>query len=350
MSAAGHLDIDGAQGEGGGQIVRSAISLSLVTGRPIRIRRIRAGRSKAGLLRQHLTAVHAAAEISAARVEGAVLRSSELRFAPGPVRAGNYTFDVGSAGSTTLVLQTLLPALMVTDAPSQLVLVGGTHNPWAPPVDFLQRTFLPLLAQLGPQVDLKLERFGFFPAGGGRIRVGIVPSRLSGGLSLLASDPVLPGRVRVLLAHLPEHIGRRECQTVLSTLGWDAGQCVVETTDQSDGPGNAVLVELRRGGVTEVFVGFGQRGVSAERVAGGVAEQVRKYLNADAPVGEYLADQLLLPLSIGAHQGGGSSEFRASHLSSHARTHIEILHSFLDIHVAVHEEASGSVRVSIAAS
>src|SRR6202140_4872670 len=156
--------IDGSIGEGGGQILRTALGLSMVTGQPFRIENIRAGRDKPGLLRQHLTAVNAAAEICGANVEGAAISSRELSFSPGNVKSGEYTFSIGSAGSTTLVLQTVLPALLAADGPSSLTLEGGTHNPHAPPIDFLEKAFVPLVNRMGPTVHVALERAGFYPA------------------------------------------------------------------------------------------------------------------------------------------------------------------------------------------
>src|SRR3954466_3092396 len=169
------ITIDGAAGEGGGQILRTSLGLSLVTGQPFRIVNIRAGRKKPGLLRQHLTAVQAATQIGDAVTDGLEMGSLEVVFRPERVRSGEYRFAVGTAGSTTLVLQTVLPALMLAGKPSRLVLEGGTHNPFAPPFDFLVQTYLPLLARFGPQVEAKLLRPGFFPAGGGRLEIDIQP-------------------------------------------------------------------------------------------------------------------------------------------------------------------------------
>src|SRR5512138_2046230 len=162
------ITIDGSQGEGGGQILRSALALSLVTGKPFRIENIRARRQKPGLMRQHLTAVNAAVEIGAAHVSGNTVGSSELTFAPTALRSGEYHFVVGTAGSCTLVLQTVLPALIIAEGSSEIRLEGGTHNPAAPPFDFLAGAFLPLLNRMGPDVRAALERPGFYPAGGGR--------------------------------------------------------------------------------------------------------------------------------------------------------------------------------------
>lgn len=161
------ITIDGSIGEGGGQILRTALGLSMVTGQAFRIEKIRAGREKPGLLRQHLTAVNAAVAISGASVEGNVIGSRELLFLPGSTAAREYAFSIGSAGSMTLVLQTVLPALLTADAPSKLTLEGGTHNPFAPPIDFLEKAFLPLVGRMGPRVSVSLERAGFYPAGAG---------------------------------------------------------------------------------------------------------------------------------------------------------------------------------------
>ena len=173
------ITIDGSEGEGGGQVVRSALALSLATGQPFSIDNIRARRPKPGLMRQHLTAVEAACRISGATCDGAAVGSSRLTFTPGKAMAGSYSFAIGTAGSTGLVLQTLLPALMSADAPSTLVIEGGTHNPHAPPFDFIAQTYLPLIGHFGPRVTAKLERHGFYPAGGGRITVDIKPAPLA---------------------------------------------------------------------------------------------------------------------------------------------------------------------------
>jgi RNA 3'-terminal phosphate cyclase (ATP) len=189
--------IDGSAGEGGGQILRSALALALATGRPFEITNIRAGRKKPGLLRQHLTAVTAAAAVSGTQAPGARLGAGELRFTPGAIAPGEYRFAVGTAGSTTLVLQTVLPPLLVARGPSTLILEGGTHNPYAPPFDFLAKAFLPLVARMGPRVEAVLERPGFYPAGGGCIRVRVEPAPRLERLDLLERGEIhRPRRAR----------------------------------------------------------------------------------------------------------------------------------------------------------
>ena len=192
------ITIDGSEGEGGGQILRTALALSLVTGQPFRIERIRARRQKPGLLRQHLTAVEAAKSVGCAEVSGAAINSQVLEFRPGPVTPGNYRFAVGTAGSATLVLQTVLPSLLTASGPSTLTVEGGTHNPFAPPFDFLARSFMPLIHQMGPRVELELRTPGFFPAGGGRFHARIVPVKRLSRLILAERGAIRGRRFRTL--------------------------------------------------------------------------------------------------------------------------------------------------------
>jgi RNA 3'-terminal phosphate cyclase (ATP) len=324
------LTLDGSFGEGGGQILRTALGLSLVTGTPFTIERIRAGREKPGLLRQHLTAVQAAAEVGKAEVAGAAIGSRALTFKPGRVGPGTYAFSVGTAGSATLVLQTVLPALLAASGPSTLTFEGGTHNPWAPPFDFLEKAFLPLLGRMGAPVAVRLERRGFYPAGGGRFTAEIRPAPRLARLDLPERGAVRAIRAAAVVAALPADIARRELRALAGRLPLDPSRGSVVEDDVSAGPGNAVLVEVESEHVTEVFTGFGEKRVSAERVAGRVADEVRAYLDAGVPVGEHLADQLLLPL---AQAGGGS--FATLPLSLHATTNIEVIRKFLGVSIEV---------------
>ncbi len=324
------LLLDGSQGEGGGQILRTALALALVTGTPFRMERIRARRAKPGLQRQHLTAVMAAAEVGDAALEGASLGSQQLVFQPRAIRPGNYRFAIGTAGSATLVLQTVLPALWSAPAPSNVEIEGGTHNPLAPPFDFLQRVFLPLLERMGPRIVGRLERHGFYPAGGGRATVTVEPHPLR-PIELLERGPVIARHVRVLVSRLPRSIAEREVAAVCRGLDWPPECATIERVD-SAGPGNAVLVEIACQRATEVFSAFGQRGVPAEAVAEQVVAQTLRWLRADVPVGEHLADQLLLPLALA---GGG--RFRTVTPSSHFQTNRHTIGQFLD-HVAIEVE------------
>ncbi len=318
--------IDGSQGEGGGQVLRSSLALSLVTGQPFTIHGIRAGRDKPGLLRQHLTAVQAAAEVGGARVSGAALRSCELTFEPGRPAGGAYHFSVGTAGSATLVLQTVLPALLCADAPTTLRLEGGTHNPWAPPFDFLVQAFLPLINRMGPTVNATLVRPGFYPAGGGRFDVAITPAPALQPIELLDRGAVERVSAVARVAHLPRIIAERELQVVRRKLGLSQDALTVEEVDGSAGPGNILTIAVQSEQLTEVFTGFGERRTPAEAVAENAVQQVRKYLAKPVAAGEFLTDQLLIPLALA---GGGA--FGTLGLSRHAQTNIAVIRSFLDV-------------------
>ncbi len=329
------ITIDGSFGEGGGQIVRSSLALSMVTGKPVTINNVRARRDKPGLKRQHLTAVQAAARVCDAVVQGDSLGSTELVFEPGPVKPGEYQFRIGTAGSTTLVLQTILPALWMAGAPSSVRLEGGTHNPFAPPFDFLRNAYLPLAARMGLAAHLQLQRPGFYPAGGGKIEVRIEPSRHLPDFELLERGKLMDRKVRALVAHLPKHIGERECDTFVRRSGWEKRCAQVEEIEDSSGPGNVILIELRYQHVTEVFIGHGEKRVTAEKVAARAWKLTKQYLDFDTPVGEYLADQLILPLALNVFRGGPGGRFRTSPLSLHATTHIEVVRQFMDLDIEV---------------
>lgn len=335
------LAIDGSLGEGGGQILRTALSLSLVTGRPFRIERLRAGRSRPGLLRQHLTAVRAAADLSAGEVEGGALGSLELTFRPGRVRPGSYRFAVGSAGSAMLVLQTVLPALLLAPHPSRLRLEGGTHNPSAPPFDFVARAFLPLVGRMGPSFEAAIERHGFFPAGGGAATVIVRPCGGLRPLELAERGPLRSLRARALLARLPRHVGERELEVLRHDRAMAGGRFELEEVG-SAGPGNAVVVEAESQCLTEVVTAFGARGVPAEEVARRAGAQTRRYLAAGVAVGEHLADQLLLPFALA---GGGC--FTTLPLTTHFTTNVEVIRRFLPVRVRTEERGEERFLVTV---
>ena len=336
------IEIDGSQGEGGGQVLRTALALSLITGKPFRIERIRANRGKPGLLRQHLTAVNAAAAIGEAAVEGAEIGASAITFVPRKLHGGERAFAIGSAGSTTLVLQTILVPLLVAPEPSTLEIEGGTHNPASPPFDFIEHAYLPLLRRMGADATIELVRPGFYPAGGGKIRVMITPAAHLGRLELETRGEITARRARAVVANLPYTIAQREVRTIAEDLGWDESCLEAHTLSDSLGPGNAVSIFVASENVTDVFTAFGARGVSAEHVAHDAAKQAKRYVNSNAAVGEHLADQLLLPLAASA---GGV--FTTTPLSRHATTNIEVIRMFMDVDVRVEEVARGMVRVRV---
>jgi RNA 3'-terminal phosphate cyclase (ATP) len=319
------IEIDGSAGEGGGQMLRSALSLSICTTQPFRITNIRAKRDKPGLMRQHLTAVRAAAEICDAEVTGDDVGSQELTFRPGSVKSGNYAFSIGTAGSCTLVLQAVLPPLLTASGPSQIRISGGTHNKGSPPVDFLQRAYLPLIRKMGPQVQLELVRHGFYPRGGGEIVASIVPSPRLARLALMERGARRGGYAEAYLAAIPLHVASRELDIVGNMLNWAPEQLHVRGLANDVGPGNALTITIEHEQITEVFTGFGEKGVTAETVAKGAAERARAYLASTAAVGRHLADQLLLPMALA---GGG--EFTTLAVTEHFRSHSEVIRKFLD--------------------
>ncbi|MDB5385864.1 MAG: 3-terminal phosphate cyclase [Planctomycetaceae bacterium] len=338
------LEIDGSMGEGGGQILRTSVALSILTQTPIRITRIRAGREKPGLQRQHLVAVQAAARVSNAEITGDELQSSELTFRPNQVTPGVYRFSTGSAGSTTLVLQTLLPVLWSAQGPSRLTLEGGTHNPFAPPFDFLANAFIPMLERMGPRIGIRLDRHGFYPRGGGSIDVEITPSAKLQPISLVERGPRLDFQAEAVVVGLSKDIADREVATLRRHLNWPGDQIFAKVHPDRFGVGNYIAVTLKNENVCEVQTAIGQRGVRGEDMARLVAKQVQRHLCANVPVGEYLADQLLLPMAL-----AGKGEFVTLTPSLHTTTNIEIIQKFLNVKFDVVEFSPDRFRISVCA-
>lgn len=333
------IDIDGSLGEGGGQILRTSLALSIITGRPIAIRNIRAGRAKPGLRRQHLACVLAAQELCGATVYGAEVSSKYLEFAPGAIQREDLAIDIGTAGSTTLVIQTILVPALAANRPLRATVHGGTHNPMAPPFEFLDRVFLPHLRAMGANVTLTLERHGFASGqggGGGQLTVIVEPGVLQ-PIEVLEAGPITARSATAVLARLPTHIGDRELAIVRDSLGFTARECAIREVGDA-GTGNVLLLEVERAQGRELVAGFGEQGTRAELVASRACADLAGFLAADVPVGEHLADQLLLPLALA---GGGS--FRCAPLSRHATTNIETIGLFLD--VPIHVEAAGDAVI-----
>lgn len=334
------IRIDGSAGEGGGQILRTSLALSILTGRPLDVHRIRARRKTPGLRNQHLTGVLAAAAICGGEVSGARVGAAEIAFRPGPLRPGEYVFTVPTAGSALLVLQTVLPPLLVFGGSYRLVLEGGTHNSMSPPFHFIAGAFLPLLRRMGARVTARLERYGFYPAGGGRVVVEVEPSNGLSPLRLLEAGAIRRREARILICRLPDHIAEREQKIIRTRLGWPESECHVERVEHSSGPGNVVMLTVECEHVTEVVTAFCERGARAQAVAAAAVDELETYLASGAPVGEHLADQLLIPLALA---GGGS--YRTVSLSPHSTTNMETIRRFLSVDFTVTREPGGAVRV-----
>ena len=344
------IEIDGSQGEGGGQIVRSSLALSLLTGKPFTIRNVRAGRSKPGLMRQHLTALNAATEVGNAKVTGAEVGSREISFEPTEIRRGEFDFQISTAGSITLVLQTVLPALMIGKEESRIRLSGGTHNMMAPPFDFLARSYVPQLEKMGPKVQLELNSWGFYPAGGGQFVANIKPVESMTNFDLAERGKLLTRRLRAIVSSLPVKIAQRETDRIARKLNWDRAEVEHIEVDNPRGPGNIVFAELVYENVATVFTGFGRMGVTSEKVADSVVRDVRKYLKLDAPVGPHLADQLMLPMAIAAHFSNAASQFRTGPLTKHSATHADIIQKFLDVEVIFQNDDPDNSRSAVTVS
>lgn len=341
------IEIDGAVGEGGGQILRTSLALSMCTGQPFTLARIRARRAKPGLMRQHLTCVQAAAAVSGATVRGAELGSGTLVFEPGAVRAGEHVFSVGTAGSCTLVLQTVWPALMLADAPSRLKLSGGTHNPMAPPFHFLERCYAPLLKRLGAASELSLRRHGFYPAGGGEIEVTVHPAGDAlQPFDLLERGAVVESYAECLAPALAHLVAVRELKTLASALNWSDEQLRVPVVRQNEGPGNALMATLAYAQVCELFTQFGEKGVSSEQVAYALVKDVCRYRRSTAALGPHLADQWALPLALAVWKRGGAAAYTCTELTDHATTNFQMIERFLPVRFET-SEVEGGWRVSV---
>jgi RNA 3'-terminal phosphate cyclase (ATP) len=336
------ITLDGSHGEGGGQILRSSLALSIITGKPFRIENIRANREKPGLQRQHLTAVLAAAEISSAQVTGAELHSRTLEFYPGPVKPGDYRFAIGTAGSTTLVFQTVLPPLMLASGESRLTLEGGTHNEHAPPFEFIEQTFLPLINKMGPRIDVQLERPGFYPAGGGRWTATIRPATTLRPLELLTRGEIRSRTVTAVVSELPLSIAQRELSVLARRLNWPADCFHTRQTACSSCAGNYITIAIASDHLTEIVSSIGRKGIRSEAVSENAAREAQRYVTADVPVGEHLADQLLMPLAL-----AGSGAFRTLPVSPHTHTNINVLAKFLPARIVTPNLPDGGAEIRI---
>jgi len=333
--------IDGSTGEGGGQILRTSLALSCITGKSLHIENIRAARRNPGLAKQHLSCVRAACQICNGRCEGAAQGSKILDFEPGPVQSGDFCFDIGSAGSASLVIQTLLPPLFLADNPSTVTVTGGTHNPLAPPFDFLAETFLPAIATGSFRGKCKLIKHGFYPAGGGKITFNIQPGTKRPNEIIDLCQPSKEPQISALVytAGLPAHIAQRQQKLLLqSKLGIRKVEHV-EVTD-SDGPGNCVMIRLCDDRRTTVFTAFGMRGKPSEKVVGEVVGLAENFLASGACIDRFLADQLLIYMAISK-----AGSYTTNELSMHLLTNMEIIKKFLPVDFSV-EQSKAVYRIS----
>ena len=327
------IEIDGSQGEGGGQMLRTSLAMGAITGKAFEMVNVRAKRKVPGLKRQHLTCLKAAAEVCGAQVDGAEVSSLHVVFKPGRIKAGKYRFDIGTAGSVTLVAQTVLPILLCADGASEVTITGGTHVPMSPCWEYFANTYLPQLRKMGAEVEARLVRYGFYPAGGGEIVLKIKPwieAKVYDGIEL---GNGLGARVIAKVANLHQDIAASEVKTVASQLP----TLMVRTESEvvaSAGPGNYCALELSYDNVVMVCSDIGTYNRSRKAVANSVVSSAKSYLESGGVADEYLSDQLLLPIVMAGDRLPDSKVWgrftMPRHRSLHFDTNWSVLRQFRD--------------------
>lgn len=336
------IEIDGTFGEGGGQILRTSLSLAAITGQAVHFVNIRAKRRKPGLMRQHLACVKATTEITSGNVSGAELNSQELTFEPGAIRGGDYRFTVGSAGSVTLIAQTVIPVLLNADKPSKVEIEGGTHVDQAPIFEFFDQVYLPALRRMGAEVTAKMDRVGFYPAGGGKIVLEIQPIKAWNRFECIQTGNLKRSLLTVTGHGVDEQIMDEELTICKRKVdGKTALRCMKQTVE-SPGPGNVLYAQMEYENITELFSVCGAFNVSRREVGERVAGMLNKYLELNVPVGRFLADQLLLPMAIGA---GG--KFLTHAPTKHTQTNIEVIQKFLNTDIKLENNENGTYVIEV---
>lgn len=343
------LLIDGSIGEGGGQVLRTALTLSVITGKSFALENIRSRRRKPGLMAQHLKAVESAAQVGRARVEGARLGSLHLRFEPTELCSGDFRFDIGTAGSTSLVLQTILPALSLASTNSTLRLTGGTHVPWSPCFHFLKMHWLRYMREIGFDIALQLDRAGFYPRGGGNVLATVRPASHLRPLRLTERGALKRIRGVSAVANLSESIGERQRSQALKRLSHLSKHIEIQTlriASLSRGSFLLLLAEFEKSQCC--FCGLGALRKTAETVADEPVNEFLGFISTDGAIDPYLSDQLVLPLAMAQ----GSSEIRTSKITQHLTTNIDIVKRFLPVRVEIEGgiDQPGSVRIQGAES
>jgi RNA 3'-terminal phosphate cyclase (ATP) len=343
------IAIDGSQGLGGGQILRTCLGLAAATGRAFRITNIRAGRPRPGLAPQHLAAVRAAAAICGAEVSGDRIGSAELTFRPGRVRPGQYAFDIGTAGSTVLLLQAIIPALAVASGDSQVSATGGTHNPMAPCFEYLRDVFGLLASAAGLQAYFELKRPGFYPAGGGKVLMQVQglasPDQLEAVRLTSRGELKRIEGISAAGGGLPNHIAHRQCAQVLARLGAAGHRATVEQVHwDSDSPGTVVFLRAVFARTVAGFFSLGQRGKPAERVADEAADQLLAFLASPGVVDAHAADQLITILALCPRESRLVTERITDHLLTNAQVVRQLLGRNVSVEGAVGQPGMVSVQ------
>jgi RNA 3'-phosphate cyclase len=338
------ISLDGSRGEGGGQILRSSLALSILTGKPFRLANVRANRPKPGLAAQHLMCVKAAAQICGGVYKGGRVGSTELFFEPGDVVSARYQYDIGTAGSTSLVLQTIaLPLALKGESASQVVITGGTHNKAAPSYHFLEQTWTKYLKRMNLDVSVEMIRPGFYPRGGGEIRATIAPCKTVYPMHVTTCPPITTAGGFSAVASLPDSVNTRQSRRLTHRLTQAGLNCHIREESWEGGPSTVAAVTFLQAPVPPLFVGLGERGKPAERVADEAADEAIAFRDSGCPVDLYSADQILLPLAFAK----GASEYRVSEVTRHLKTNVETIQAFVErvIEIEGEEGETGTVRI-----
>jgi len=334
--------IDGRYGEGGGQILRTSLALASILRRPLEIHHIRGGRKRPGLRPQHLMAVKAMASITGGKMKGDEPGSMHLFFEPGQIKAGSYSFDVGTAGSTSLVLQTMIPALLFGKGVSRVVITGGTHVPWSPCFHYLREVFAPAVAGMGNVLTLDIERWGWYPKGGGQIKAGISPISRLRSTERAQRGELKEIRLLSAVSNLSMSIGERQKDQLIKRFhshGFKTPRVEVVNAP-SQGTGTLVFLMCSFEGGTAGFTSLGQKGKRAEEVADDACSDLFQFLASDAAVDEHLADQLILYMALAK----GRSSIFTERITTHLKTNIWVVEQFLPVRFRA-DEIKGSVSV-----
>lgn len=342
----GMIEIDGSFGEGGGQILRTALILSALFKRSLTLHHIRARRKNPGLGYQHLMAVNAWAEISGAKVEGNIIGSQKLTFIPAEIRPGNYQFRIGTAGSVTLLLQALLLPLGLSQKGSRLILEGGTHVPWSPPFHYLSEVLFPVLRSMGMSMQGKIHQWGWYPKGRGVMEVEIQPIRSLKPISLLERGSLKGIRGLSASSLLPKDVGERQREEALRRIEKEMkmeAEIAILPDIPSKGPGSFLFLVAESEGGLAGFSSLGRKGKRAEEVAREAVDALKDYLKAGGCVDPHLADQLIPYMAI----ADGSSFFTTTRITEHLLTNLWVIQHFKNLKISVTGEKGEGGKVEL---
>jgi len=327
------VQIDGSQGEGGGQMLRTSLALSVLLLKPFEMINIRANRPNPGLQAQHLKAVEASASISNAIIDGAVIKSNRIKFFPRELRHGNFKFDIGTAGSTSLVLQTLYLPLSFANGTSNLIITGGTHVSWSPTFDYIKNCWLYFMKRIGLKIDVELKRAGFYPHGGGEIKALINPVDEIEPLNLIDRGKLI--KIQIYSAHtnLTDEVARRQARAAEKILkNYGEVEVIVDELPSYSKNTTIAITGIFENSIC-CYTNLGEKGKGAEVVAEEASEKFLRFLSTDSAVDEYMADQILLPLSLAS----GVSEFTTQKITNHLKTNIDTIKKFVDVEFEIVE-------------